>query len=243
MSIGAVLGLLKAEFDDVTVSKIRFLETEGLLEPERTASGYRKFYPADIERLRLILRLQRDSFLPLRVIKERLEAGLTDVPPPGAPQPVARAVEAAASVPEPEPVPPDEDFRVEPPAVRLTESDLADAASLELGQINELVTFGVLKGSSSIGAMIYDHDDLRIAEIARDLIKLGIPPRNLRTLRRIADQEADLLHSVVAPSLANRRAEARRQAIETLGELSEHARRLRAAMLAANLRRSVNGNR
>jgi excisionase family DNA binding protein len=97
MSIGEVLAVLQAEFTDVTVSKIRFLESEGLIQPERTASGYRKFSVADLERLRLILRLQRDSFLPLKIIKDRLAAGLTDIPEPGAPPTPAPARNGARS--------------------------------------------------------------------------------------------------------------------------------------------------
>lgn len=252
MSIGEVLASLVDEFDDISVSKIRFLESAGLIEPERTASGYRKFYPKDVERLQLILRLQRDAFLPLKVIRERLDQGLTDVPAPvPSPSPVSQTPEERSTpvVPPsgPEPAVIDRDLadalRRSPERVELTEADLGDRLDLELGQIQQLQEFNVICAHHRNGTTFFDADDLTIAEIARDLMKLGIEPRHMKTLRRIAEQEADMLGQMVAPALRNRRPEARDQAIDTLGELWNLARDLRAAYVRQMLRAQVAGDR
>lgn len=235
MTIGEVLAALQAEFADVSVSKIRFLESEGLIEPERTASGYRKFSGADLDRLRLILRLQRDSFLPLKVIKERLEAGLTDIPAPGTT--VAPPPPPAAPAPAPEPARTEE--LLARAKVELTEADLGNAAELDASQIDALREYGVICPHARNGSTFFDGDDLRIAKIARGLLKLGIEPRHMKTLRRIAEQQADMLGQIVAPALRNRRPEARRQALDTLSELADLARDLHQAFVTQSLRSSV----
>lgn len=241
MSIGEVLAVLQAEFTDVTVSKIRFLESEGLIAPERTASGYRKFTSGDLERLRLILRLQRDSFLPLKVIKERLADGITDVPQPGAPSAPPQRTEPqpdAAPAAEPE-QPVTEVIRQTASPLELTESDLANAAGLDPGQVDSLREYGVICVHRRNGIAYFDADDLRVSKIARSLLKLGIEPRHMKTLRRIAEQEADMLGQFVSPGLRNRRPEARRQAMDTLDALSTLARELRQAYLTQSLRATI----
>jgi len=240
MSIGEVLAALQAEFDDISVSKIRFLETEGLIEPERTASGYRKFYAKDLERLRLILRLQRDSFLPLKVIRERLENGQPGPTSPGVASPTSAQLEAPSPAsppaPQPQPGPEPDELDEEFPEVQLTERDLADAASLDVSQIQALANFGVICAHGGNGSTYYDHHDLLVGKIARDLMKLGIEPRHMKTLRRFAEQEADMFGQLVSPAMRNRRPEARAQAVETLSELARLSRELRRTYVRQNLR-------
>lgn len=249
MSIGQVLAALKPDFSDVSVSKIRFLESEGLIDPQRTASGYRKFSQNDLDRLRMILRLQRDSYLPLKVIREHLaalDAGI-DAPTPVAtpsPAPVASVPNApadggtAAPAPAPPAAPqPSVDDITEPaPNVRLTESDLADQAGLDLGQVRTLREFTVLCTHDDGGGPYFDGDDLIVAELARDFLKLGVDARHLKTLRRFAEQEAALYEQLITPTLRNRKPEARKQAAETLRELAGLSRRLRHAYLRQSLR-------
>lgn len=250
MGIGEVLSVLKPEFPDITVSKIRFLESEGLLAPQRTASKYRRFNAKDLERLRFILKLQRDSFLPLKVIKERLaaaDAGMVSpeqiATPVNAPVVVHVSAPApqAAAAPAPTREEPAEDLLTHPAPLELTESDLASEAGLDLTQVRALASFGVLCPHGSNGSTSYDATDLEVARIAREFIKLGLEPRHLKTLRRLAEQEADLYTQVVSPAMRARRPEAREQATETLTELATLSRKLRRAYFVQSLRNTLNG--
>lgn len=247
MSIGEVLAVLKAEFPDVSVSKIRFLESEGLIAPERTASGYRKFHQRDLERLRFILKLQRDSFLPLKVIRERLAAtdagaatpeqiSTPSVTPPVVPP---HAEPAGAPAVEPEP---DDDLAEPQTGVRMNENDLSIAAEMELQQVRALAEFGVICKHGSNGDVPYfDSDDLAVARIAKHFLRLGIEPRHLKTLRRYAESEAQMYEQLVSPSMRNRRPDARAQAVTTLAELAKLSRALRQAYLRQSLRGTISG--
>ncbi|HEX9713262.1 MAG TPA: MerR family transcriptional regulator [Actinomycetota bacterium] len=250
MSIGQVLSILKPDFPDVSVSKIRFLESEGLIDPQRTASGYRKFSQPNLDRLRTILKLQRDSYLPLKVIRQHLaalDAGLSPPTPtagePATPGRSGAPPTAMASVPvrsdtpsTPAPPAPVEDIAEPAPNVRLTESDLADQTGLELGQVRTLREFGVLCVHDVDGVTFFDGDDLLVADLARDFLKLGVDARHLKTLRRFAEQEAAMYEQLVTPALRNRKPEARKQAVDTLRELSGLSRRLRHAYVRQSLR-------
>jgi DNA-binding transcriptional MerR regulator len=250
LSIGEVLAILKPDFADVTVSKIRFLEAEGLITPTRTNSGYRTFYPKDLERLRTILKMQRESFLPLKVIKERLaslDAGtitpeqatapapITIVPP--APEP------AAASSTEVVKEEPDIDLAESAANAHFTESDLAGATGLDLTQVAALKDFGVICEHRQNGTVYFDGEDVVVGELARDFLKLGIEPRHLKQLRRFAEQEAEMYTTLVGPGIRNRRADARGQAVETLGELAKLSRRLRQAYVRQRMRAAISGDR
>ncbi|MGZ4104767.1 MAG: transcriptional regulator FtsR [Actinomycetota bacterium] len=251
LSIGEVLSALKPEFHDVTVSKIRFLEAEGLITPARTASGYRTFYPSDLERLRTILKMQRESFLPLKVIKDRLaqlDSGTITAEQATAPAPItvtaAPSPEQPARAPEAaETTEPEEDLA--PPAhpVHLTESDLAGATGLDLTQVQALKEFGVICEHRLNGGTYFDGDDLAVGTLARDFLKLGIEPRHLKQLRRFAEQEAEMYTTLVGPGIKNRRAEARDQAVQTLGELATLSRNLRQAYVRQRMRATLHGER
>jgi DNA-binding transcriptional MerR regulator len=193
MTIGAVLAALAPDFPDVSVSKIRFLEAQGLLSPERTGSGYRTFSPDDLERLRYILTAQRDRFWPLKVIRDaldKLERGLE--PAPGDAAPSGPRVPSETSDPD------------LPTAfelgrrgnLRLTDVELRDAAGLDRPTFEALSTFGLLRPTSSGH---YGDAALAVARAAGALAAYGIEPRHLRPFRTAADREIGLVQQVVSP--------------------------------------------
>jgi DNA-binding transcriptional MerR regulator len=252
LSIGEVLTVLKPEFADVTVSKIRFLEAEGLIAPTRTNSGYRTFYPADLERLRTILKMQRESFLPLKVIRERLaalDAGTISTEQATAPAPITVIAPPVSGHGTPAngsgSTAADENDDLTRPAhsVHLTESDLAGAAGLDISQVQALKEFGVICEHRMNGGTYFDGEDLAVGELARDFLKLGIEPRHLKQLRRFAEQEAEMYTTLVGPGIRNRRADARGQAVDTLSELATLSRRLRQAYVRQRMRAALSGER
>ena len=217
-TIGEVLGLLRVEFPDVTISKIRFLEEQGLVEPDRTPSGYRKFSHDHVERLRHVLTLQRDHFLPLRVIREQLDAGAPGVPEPG-PAPFVRvleAVEQAGGRGAPDP------------------ASLADAAGADLSLVEELVRHGLIRPASDGW---FGPDDVEIVRAAAALSAHGLEPRHLRGFRQAADKEADLVEQVVAPLRRAGRPGAAGEVADTAREVAATCLRLHAALVAGALGR------
>ena len=245
MSIGEVLSALQPDFPDVTVSKIRFLESEGLVDPERTASGYRKFYQQDLDRLKFILTLQRDSYLPLKVIRERLaqyDAGLVGTP--------VEAGNGAERQPEGEvpkatrpEVEVDEDLAEPATALHLSENDLAAAAGLDPSQVSMLREFGVICTHRMNGDSYFDQDDLIVGRIARDFLRYGVEPRHLKMFRHFAEREAALFEQIVLPALRNRSPETRKQATQSLSDLARLSKKLRHAFLRQNLRSYLAGDR
>ena len=242
LSIGEVLELLKEEFPDITISKIRFLESQGLLDPERTPSGYRKFYDPDVARLRWILEQQRAHFLPLKVIKDRLRGmGETATVPESGPAP-----ETADAAPmEQDPIRP---RRVETSAlvaglssVSLTISELASACGLEVSDIQELERYGLLAGRPVAGQVYYDEEALVVARHAAGFARHGVEARHLRMYKTAAEREAGFYEQVVLPLVKQRNPTARRQAIETLEDLSRLGEGMRAAFLRAALREHTDG--
>lgn len=233
-TIGEVLNRLKDEFDDITISKIRFLEAEGLISPDRTESGYRKFTGPDIERLRYVLRAQRDRYLPLKVIKDeldRIDAGL----PPAAADPASVASPddpvrpergAAAGQPAAAPL-----FSTATTDVQLTLRELAEATGLSERQVRELRDHGLLPDRS-----VYDGDDLVVGKLAAHLLDAGLEVRHLRMYRQFADREAALAEQLTAPLLRQRNPDSRRQAATQVEHLADVGGRLHKALLAAQLR-------
>ena len=265
LSIGEVLSLLQEEFPDITISKIRFLESQGLLDPERTPSGYRKFYEPDIERLRWILRQQRENFLPLRVIKDRLQSGgappATRTPEPTtpvattapAPRPAPTraappATEVAAPAPIPRPVAPRPPLSEEPPppgpgsldsgpsAVSLTRDELAHACGLHERVLAELERYGLITGRPMGRDTLYDEEALVVARLAASFMRFGVEARHLRMYKVSAEREASFFEQVVLPLVKQRNPDARRQAVTNLGELTALGESLRSAMLRQALR-------
>jgi len=241
LSIGEVLSLLKDEFPDVTISKIRFLESQGLLDPERTPSGYRKFYETDVERLRWILRQQREHFLPLKVIKGRLRGD-----PEGAEGPVdddeveagstrALAQAAVAAVGDSTPL------MVRTSGANLNLAELASASGLEEDDLRELERFDILAGRRVGSNVYYDDEALLVAGMAAGFMKYGVEARHLRMYKTAADREASFFEQVVMPMLKQRNPQARRQAADTLGELARLGQGLRQAMLRKALGQYLDG--
>lgn len=232
LSIGEVLSLLQDEFPDVTISKIRFLESQGLLDPERTPSGYRKFYDDDIDRLRWILRQQREHFLPLKVIKDRLAAGELDEGPDGADEPFPDQDDDTTG--------PAEErrsmFELGESSVSLSAEELAGLAGLTTRQVAELRQFGLLE-PRRLGTLEYfDDDAVVVARVAADFLALGVEPRHLRQWKVAAEREAGFYEQLVMPRLHQRRPGARAEAMELLDEVAGLGEALRAALLRRALR-------
>jgi DNA-binding transcriptional MerR regulator len=235
MSIGEVLASLRSDFPDVTISKIRFLEAEGLVEPERTASGYRKFSRDDIARLRYVLSAQRDNYLPLRVIKGHLEAidrGLEPPATPGGGPQVPRALALAEGLPGPD------SFARESTELRLSRAELVDAAGVESDQLDLLEQFGLLAPRPG---GFYDGDALVIAKTVAEMSRFGLEPRHLRAFRAAADREVGLVEQVVAPQVRQRNPEARGRAEETARELGALSVKLHAMLVKSGLRPLLGG--
>ncbi|HLM06860.1 MAG TPA: MerR family transcriptional regulator [Blastococcus sp.] len=221
LTIGEVLAVLRDDFPDVTISKIRYLESEDLVHPQRTPSGYRKFSRADVRRLRYVLTAQRDHYLPLRVIKEHLEALDRGEPlPPSA---------GAAATVRPPRAEDGGDAGVPP----LTAEQFARAAGLEPQQLADCVQFGLLVTDAE-GR--HPATDLPVARAAAGLARHGIEPRHLRVYRTAVDREAGLVEQLVAPVLRARSEEARTRATEKLRELAGLSAQLHTALLEARLR-------
>ena len=223
LSIGEVLSKLRSDFPDVTISKIRFLETEGLLEPARTPSGYRKFTTNDLERLRYVLAAQRDQYLPLRVIKENLDAldrGL---------QPAANGLKAMA--PRIATVDGQAPNFVTDKNLKLNRSELLEAANITEKQLSELESYGLI----TIKGRYYDGDALAIARVVSEFSAFGIESRHLRSYKTAAEREISLIEQITAPLLKQRGTEATARAEEVGRELASLSLRLHAALIAAAL--------
>ncbi|HMG65034.1 MAG TPA: MerR family transcriptional regulator [Streptosporangiaceae bacterium] len=221
LSISAVLAQLRAEFPDISHSKIRFLEGEGLIEPARAPSGYRRFDNADVQRLRFILTAQRDQYLPLRVIKERLGRGEPDGAEPDGAGPAGAGPRAAGQrVPGPR-----------GPGPLLTRRELLDRAGITEPQLTELESFGLLRKAGRL----YGPDALEVAVTAAALGGYGVQPRHLRAIQATVDRETALIEGVVAPILKQRGPGAREQAGRTAGELAALAVRLHQALIEGAL--------
>ena len=230
MSIGEVLGQLRPDFADITISKIRFLEAEGLVEPERTASGYRKFSREDLSRLSYVLSAQRDHYLPLRVIKEHLDAIDRGLEPPaigGSGPKVPRALVAAQGLPGPEAFLPDLS------EIRLSRRELLDAAGLQPEQLDQLEQYGLL-GPRPWGSH-YDGDALVVAKTVAEMARFGIEARHLRPFKAAAEREIGLVEQVVTPLVRQRGPEARARAEEVARELASLSVKLHATLVRTGL--------
>lgn len=230
-SIGEVLNRLKDEFDDITISKIRFLEAEGLINPDRTESGYRKFADADIDRLRYVLRAQRDRYLPLKVIKDeldRIDAGLPVENPATAPEP-----DDVATLRGEDDIPVVATSLLAAPSteVSLTTSELAETVGLEVGVVRGLIDHGLLPDADR-----FDGADLRAARILAELADAGLEPRHLRMFAQFADRQVALLEQLVAPLLRQRNPEARTEANDRMERLGERGAQLHRELLGRRLR-------
>jgi DNA-binding transcriptional MerR regulator len=244
-SISEVLAQLRGDYPDISVSKIRFLESEGLIEPARSPSGYRRFGPDDIQRLRYILTAQRDQYLPLRVIKEKLGAiDRGEARLPGshswAPDGVRAQLGLVAAVRPDGSVQPDDTGRRDGEVrqdgsgqpLLLSRRELADSAGIEDGQLAELEEFGLVQRTGRH----YGPEALNVARAAAALGRFGVQPRHLRAVKAAAEKETALIDQVVAPMLRQRSPGARDRAAQTAREIAALTLRLHAAFLEAGLR-------
>jgi DNA-binding transcriptional MerR regulator len=223
VTIGAVCKALLQEFPDISISKIRYLEDQKLLTPRRTQGGYRLYTQSDIQRLRTILRLQRDEFLPLRVIRQELAGGRAErdvAPPAGGHHSVRRSAVA-----------------VRDPVALYSLEDVVEETGAEPGLIRELVEFGVVKGELRSGDRYYDETEREIIRAVSELARYGVGGRNLRVFRSSADREAQLLQSILAPALRSRNPERRKEAIEALENLASVTTHLKHLLLIRDLRK------
>jgi DNA-binding transcriptional MerR regulator len=233
MTIGEVLSRLRPEFPDVTISKIRFLEEQGLVQPERTPSGYRKFGHADLERLRYILELQRDHYLPLRVIREHLQA-LDRGQEPALPGLGARAPHLVPDRADLDPAWAGPEAGPATTAETMTRAQLARAADVDEELLRALESYGLLVPRPSGG---YDADAAVIARTAGELAAFGIEPRHLRAFRSTAERESGLVEQVVTPLRRQRSDGSAARAEETGREVAALCVRLHAALLKTVLDR------
>jgi DNA-binding transcriptional MerR regulator len=226
LTIGAVCKALEQEFPDISISKIRYLEDQKLLSPRRTQGGYRVYAQGDVQRLRTILRLQRDEFLPLRVIRQELAGGRAggDLAPPSAPQrPDVRHLRRAA-------------VAVKSPSALYSLEDVVEETGAEPALVKELEEYGVIRGEQRAGVRYYDETEREIVRAVTELARYGVAGRNLRVFRTSADRESALLQQILAPALRSRNPERRKEAIETLENLAAVATYLKHLLLIRDLR-------
>jgi DNA-binding transcriptional MerR regulator len=246
LSIGAVLEALRPDFPDVTISKIRFLESEGLIRPQRTASGYRRFSAEDVSRLRFVLAAQRDRYLPLKVIKEQLDAIDSGGSPAGVP--VVRRLDATqcrGSAPA-DGLPTAGDFLAgggqfagsAGGETRLTREQILADAGITAATLVELEQHGLVRPGR---AGFYDNDAVLVARTVRQLSEFGLQPRHLRAFRAAADREVGLLSQLTAPLSRQRDPDARQRADEVTRELAALCVRLHALLVKAGLRAGTGG--
>ena len=226
-TIGAVCKALSAEFPDISISKIRYLEDQRLLTPRRTPGGYRLYTANDVSRLRTILRLQRDEFLPLRVIRQELATHSPDT---------AEASTAGG-----------ETRRRWRPNVSVIETnsyftleDVLEETKAEPKLVAELEEYGVIKGELRNGRRYYDDTEREIVRAGTELARYGVGGRNLRGFRSSADREANLLQQILAPALRSRNPERRKEAVEALENLAAVATHLKHLLLVRDLRKIAN---
>lgn len=231
MNIGQVLDLLRGDFPGISIPKIRFLESEGLISPERTPSGYRKFSQADVDRLRYILTLQRDHYLPHKVIREHLDAIDRGLEPP----PIASVVPTVPKVAlAADGVPSVESFR-RGNDLRLSRKELMKYAEVDDDLLSALENYGLIKARAGTGH--FDSDDLVIVKTAAELAEFGIEPRHLRAYKAAADREVGLVQQVVEPIRRSREAGAHGRADEAATEVAALSVKLHATLVKAGLGR------
>jgi DNA-binding transcriptional MerR regulator len=225
LTIGAVCKILQSEFDDVSISKIRYLEDQKLLNPRRTSGGYRLYSQSDVERLRTILRLQRDEFLPLRVIRQELASGgdLVLGGGDGERKPAAGAVRRA--------------ILVDTSRAYLTLEEVVEETGAREELLRELENYGIVQPEKREGKTVYDETDREIVRAANELSRVGVGARNLRVFRSSADREANLLEALLGPSLRSRNPERRKEALQSLESLAATVSHLKHLLLVRDLRR------
>ena len=225
LTIGAVTKQLEREFPDISISKIRYLEDQKLLTPRRTQGGYRLYAPSDVDRLRTILRLQRDEFLPLRVIRQELASGRAET-----------EVSGGSSAPDPKALR-RATLDVRGPGSMYRLDEVLEDTGADHTLVKELEDYGVIRGEKHGGEVLYDDTEREIIRATNELRRFGVGGRNLRVFRTSADREAALLEQILAPALRSRNPERRKEAVEALENLAAIAAHLKHLLLIRDLRK------
>jgi len=228
LTIGAVTKALRQEFPDISISKIRYLEDQKLLAPRRTAGGYRLYSTSDVTRLRTILRLQRDEFLPLRIIRQELAQGRAEAEVAAPAALVDGRTLRRASM------------SVQDTGALYSLEDVVEETHADPKLVKELEEFGVIKGELRGGTRYYDDTEREIIRAVTELARYGVAGRNLRVFRTSADREAALLQQILAPALRSRNPERRKEAVEALENLAAVASHLKHLLLIRDLRKIAN---
>ena len=257
LSIGEVLSLLQEDYPDITISKIRFLESQGLLDPERTPSGYRKFHDEDVEQLRWVLRQQKENFLPLKVIKDRLAAGRLDEPASAsglldlAVEPRGAAVAADTALgsngvgPTPVVSPSTAHAPADPtpsgPAslggsVAMSATEVCRATGVSTRLLGELESLGLVVPTMLGTDSLYGDEAVEICHLAREMTAAGLEARHLRMFKVAADREAGIFEQLALPVLRSRRPDARQEAVSSITALSDAGAQLHGLLLRRALR-------
>jgi len=217
LTIGAVAKILGREFDDISISKIRYLEDQKLLSPRRTPGGYRLYSQADVERLRAILKMQRDEFLPLRVIRQELASG-GDRKGRDAPSRTVTSVDSHGGA-------------------HLELEEMIEQTGVPGDLIQDLVEWRILQPQQENGRLLFDDTDREIIKACAELARFGVAGRNLRVFRSAADREAALLEQVIGPALRSTNARRHQEAVENLDSLAAVCNNLTHLMLVRDLRK------
>jgi len=223
LTIGAVAKVLSKEFDDVSISKIRYLEDQKLVTPRRTQGGYRLYSQADVDRLRTILRLQRDEFLPLRVIRQELASGpsLSGLGNNSASKSnTARRAKLVGTS-----------------SSRFTLDDVIEETGARPEFIRELADFGLVAPTKDSGMDVFDETDMEIVRAGNELARSGVAARNLKVFKTSADREVQLIEALLAPKLISRNPQRRKEAVESLERMASVLSELKHALLVRDLRR------
>lgn len=222
MTIGSVCKAVSQEFPDISISKIRYLEDQKLLNPKRTPGGYRAYGPADVARLRTILRLQRDEFLPLRVIRQELASGRTE----------STLGSSSAKGARPK-------LKVDGKETLYPFDEVLEETGANPKLVRELEDFGIVKGETRAGAKYFDDSEKGIIRACSELARYGVAGRNLRVFRTSADRESALIQQILTPALRSRNPDRRKEALETLENLATVASHLKHLLLIRDLRKLV----
>jgi DNA-binding transcriptional MerR regulator len=237
LTIGAVCKGLQQEFPDISISKIRYLEDQKLLTPRRTPGGYRLYSAADVSRLRTILRLQRDEFLPLAVIRQELAAGRSFDDPPAAKPSGADGAAKPADGARPGAALRRLTLSVRDRGAQYSLDDVVEQTGAEPRLVQELEDFGIVKGEVREGKRFYDETEREIVRAVSELSRYGVAGRNLRVFKSSAEREAALLQQILAPALRSRNPERRKEAVEALENLAAVASHLKHLLLVRDLRK------
>ena len=226
LSIGAVVDALAKDFTDLSISKVRYLEDEGLLSPKRSKGGYRRFTEEDVETLRLILTMQREQYMPLKVIREKIRE-------------VSRGRLSASDLISGREEKNEVTHELTDKTKTMTTDEASEATGLSLKEINELINYGLVETVPAEKGVAFDAGNVRVMHLVKALDRHGVEPRHLRMYENFAERESSFLTQIVAPILLQKGEDARTRAVETLEDLASLSKELRETLLTNKLRDAI----